>query len=129
MHPCTCPNKERGLAPALVGDRWRPWQARLLVGLVASCAFLISPGVGRAAPVTYTEVVNADGDLGSVRFTNRTVTLTVTGDTTVMVYNGGGVFLVPADVATVSVSGVGSGTFTFLVDVFNNQSVPAAGIS
>lgn len=84
---------------------------RLVVVLAFVC---ILGGVTSAAPITYTETLTASGTLGGTVFTDALVTVTLTGDTSNV--TAGPVpytdVLVNPGSATVSVSGLGTGTFT-----------------
>jgi hypothetical protein len=78
-------------------------------------------------PITYTFTQTATGTVGSTPFTNATLTITVVGNTSGVVYAGGPSsnynFAYSANVATVSISGVGSGTLTNAGAVEDNQAV------
>src|SRR5438093_6933061 len=80
-----------------------------------------------ATPITYSEVVTATGSLGASAFTNALVAITLTGDTANVA--GLGTFLNPG-VATVTVSGLGTATFTDAdLRAVDNQALARAGIS
>ncbi len=100
-----------------------------LLGLGIATTFLAS-GIASATPITYTESATVSGSLGSTAFRNALVTLTMSTDTTSAFFDAGGVFRNVGS-ATVSVSGVGSATFTDSIDVFDNPSFvpPAAGFA
>jgi hypothetical protein len=85
-------------------------------------------GIASAAPITYTLTTTATGTLGASPFTDALVSVTLTGDTsnvtagpppfTDVVVNPGS--------ATVSVSGLGTGTFTdpiVIVDTLSDTAV------
>src|SRR5437868_12996763 len=97
------------------------------VAVLALGVALTTPGIGRADPVTYTEVATASGSFNGVPFTNATITLTGTADT-VAVTRQAATFSVNV-VANVAVAGDGSGAFTDLMRVFANQSSTVAGFS
>lgn len=80
-----------------------------------------------AEPITYTEQQTGSGSLGSTSFTNALVTIVLTGDTTAIT-GGSGFFSDVGTSATVTVSGIGTANFTDPMQVFDNQSTPAAGI-
>ncbi len=97
-----------------------------LLGLGIATTFLAS-GIASATPITYTESATVSGSLGGTAFRNALVTLTMSTDTTSVTF-AGGLFTNIAP-ATVTVSGVGSATFTDTIDVFDNPTFapPAAG--
>src|SRR5579862_1176439 len=91
------------------------WEEGSMKSLVAILAVTyILGGVASAAPITYTETLTASGTLGGTTFTDALVTVTLTGDTSNV--TAGPVphtdVLVNTGSATVSVSGIGTGTFT-----------------
>lgn len=98
---------------------------RILVVLAATG---ILGGIASAAPITYTLTTTATGTLGASPFTDALVSVTLTGDTsnvtagpppfTDVVVNPGS--------ATVSVSGLGTGTFTdsiVIVDTLSDTAI------
>jgi hypothetical protein len=98
---------------------------RILVVLAATG---ILGGTASAAPITYTLTTTATGTLGASPFTDALVSVTLTGDTT-NVTAGPPPFtdvLVNPGSATVSVSGIGTGTFTdsiVIVDTLTDTTV------
>jgi hypothetical protein len=78
---------------------------------------VVTPG---DAPVTYTEQAIASGTLGGSSFTSALVTIVFTGDT-VNVTGGGGFFTNAVGIATVTVGGIGTATFTDSMEAFDNQ--------
>lgn len=107
---------------------------RALTRWIGLAAAVLGLAVGaetrtHAAPIMYTETATATGLLGSRSFTNSLITLVATADT-INVANAGGVFfLVTNDLATVTVQGIGTATFTIATETFSNQMVGAVGIS
>jgi hypothetical protein len=89
---------------------------------------LVAIGIVRAAPVTYVETVTGSGSLGASAFTNALVTMTLTGDTSNVTNPSAGIFQNIAG-GTVSVAGLGTATFTDVVDAVVNQGSPGGGIS
>jgi hypothetical protein len=92
---------------------------RLLL-TIAACALLCSAQV-QAGPITYTLTTTASGTLGASSFTNALVTVTLTGDTS-NVTAGPDPFndlLVNPGSATVSVSGLGTATFTGSIEIIS----------
>ncbi len=90
---------------------------------------LLLAAMASAGTITYTEQAVASGTLGANSFTNATVILTLTGDTTNVVNQGGGFFSNTVGTFTGFVGGIGTFTFTDSLQVFDNQvfSPPAAG--
>jgi hypothetical protein len=82
--------------------------------------------------IIYTEQAIASGTLGGQTFTDALLTLELVGDTG-NVTGSPGVFTNTAGLFTVSVSGIGTATFTDFMEVFDNQSPtltpPAAGFA
>jgi hypothetical protein len=83
----------------------------------ALLAFAAPTTALHAAPITYTETVTASGTLGSTPFANALVTLTQTADTANIVQSGV-VIGIPATTSTVTVAGIGAGTFTIPTATF-----------
>jgi len=81
-------------------------------------------------PVTYTEQAVASGTLGGQTFTNALLTLELVGDTG-NVTGSSDFFTNTSGLFTVSVSGIGTATFTDTMEVFDNQTftTPAAGFA
>ena len=88
----------------------------LILALGASAAY--------AVPITYTFTGTATGTLGSTPFTNATLTMSVTLDTSNVIIQSSIQFmnLYPANTATFSISGVGSGTLTNVGAIIGNQT-------
>ena len=92
------------------------------------CFLTLCCAAASAGPITITETIaNASGSLDGKTFTSQTVTLVLIGDTSNVVNHGSG-FLTDAGTATVSVSGLGTDTFTDSMIVFNNQPLNTVGI-
>ena len=84
---------------------------------------VVGASVAYGVPITYTYTSTATGTIGGTPFTNATLTLSVTLDTG-NVTNPGGFFqnLYGANIATFSISGVGSGTLSSTGAIFLNQN-------
>jgi hypothetical protein len=93
---------------------------RLRIVLFVLAVAFSAAATARATPITFTESATASGSLGGTTFRDALVTLTMSTNTT-LVSGGSGFFSVIAP-ATVTVSGVGSGTFTDSIEVFDNQT-------
>ncbi len=98
-----------------------------ILGLLA----VAKPAPVQAAAITYTETAIATGRFGSLTgyFTNAVVTITLTSDTATV--NGpAGSHQTNVGVTTISVSGMGTGTFMDPTSVSENpSSYPIAGIN
>jgi hypothetical protein len=102
---------------------------RRLTWILAAClAVLAGVGEAQADPITYTVSGTASGSLGANPFTNAAVTVTAAADASAIVNHGAGFFDVPSLAATVSVSGLGTATFTVPTRTFTNQPIGGAGI-
>ena len=93
---------------------------------IASIFIAASPSFG--ALITYTEQATASGSLDGISFTNATVVLTMTNNTT-NVTTGGPGFFENVGTATVSVGGGSPVTFTDSIQVFSNQSATSVGFA
>ena len=102
----------------------RPLSVLPVVVLLA-CSLI--PLTAAAEPITFTESFNATGTVNGNPF-DANVIFSLTTDTT-LITGGGGIFLTPDGVASVTIQGVGSGTFTDPFDVFDNQGVSVAGFT
>jgi hypothetical protein len=97
----------------------------LPVLVLLACSLI--PLTAAAGPITFTESFTASGTVngnpfdGNVMFSLSTDTSLITG--------GGGLFVTPDGVASVTIQGVGTGTFTDPFYVFDNQGVSVAGFS
>ena len=83
------------------------------------CLLCVAPA--QATPITYTVTGTATGMLGVAAFTNALVTIALVGDTSFIGNDVGS--------ATVSVSGVGTASFTDIMFVTDNAANPSAQIS
>ncbi len=92
--------------------------------LLVCCAFALQAGT-----ITYTEEAVVTGTVGATPFTSALLQLTFVGDTA-NVTGGPTFFTNSAGTLTFSIAGVGSGTITDSMRVFDNQTFapPAAGI-
>jgi len=83
--------------------------------------FLASSAIMLASPITYTFTGIVSGTLGSTPFEGQALTAILLGDTANAAPDGGGGFVnnIAAGQASISIAGVGSGTFTDLMYVFS----------
>jgi hypothetical protein len=84
---------------------------------VLAIAVAASIHTASADPITYTESASATGSLGSNSFTNALVTITVQADTSGVI-SCFGIALCNLGTGSVSVAGVGTATFTNMIDAF-----------
>jgi PEP-CTERM motif-containing protein len=110
----------------------------LTVGAMATVGLLSGVTRVQATPITYTETATLSGTIGGTPFpftggtlfTNALVTLTLTGDTSNVSPGPGSLspFLVNVGLATINIAGVGTATFTDVVEVVStyNTLVPSA---
>jgi hypothetical protein len=98
----------------------------VLVGLATVC---VGGRVASANSITYTEQAVVSGTIGGAGFSGADITIQWTGDTSNVVDGGFGFFSNQAGANTVSVtiSGLGSSSFTDDVYVFSNQGALTAG--
>jgi hypothetical protein len=91
---------------------------RCLLTLAAVAAIAMPGQLAQAAPITYTLASTGTGTLGGVAFTNASVTLTLSADTS------GVTFVSPAlfnpGTATVNVAGVGMATLTDSIGIVSS---------
>src|SRR5262245_1791270 len=78
----------------------------------------------RSDPITCTVKGTASGSLGGTPFTDASVTVTATADTSMVMNLGSGLFQVSSLSASVSVTGLGTAAFTIPTRTFDNQPVP-----
>jgi hypothetical protein len=100
----------------------------LVAGAFASAVLFVSAFAASASPITYTEVATGTGTLDGIGFTNALVTITLVGNTSGAT-NCGTNCTANFGSASVTVSGVGSDTFTSSTHAFANQNLNAVGIS
>jgi hypothetical protein len=97
----------------------------LPVLVLLACGLI--PLTAAAGPITFTESFTAAGTVNGNPFDGN-VMFSLTSDTTLIIQEGS-IFLTPAGTASVTIQGVGTGTFTDPFDVFDNQSVSVAGFT
>ena len=89
---------------------------------------VLGAAAASAGTITFTETITTSGSLDGTGFTNQLVTLTLTGNTSSITNPSSGLYeLIGA--ASVSVSGIGTDTFTDTMEAFDNQSLNWAGIA
>jgi hypothetical protein len=93
--------------------------------VLLACGLL--PLTAAAGPITFIESFTASGTVNGNPF-DANVTFSFSTDTT-LITGSGGVFLTPDGTASVSIQGVGAGTFTDPFHVFDNQNVSVAGFT
>jgi len=96
-----------------------------IVGIVSIALYWTA----QASPAIYTLSGTGTGSLGAIPFSDAAFTITSTADTANIEIGPPGVWLVPDLTATVSVSGIGSATFTIPTENIINFEVGVAGIT
>src|SRR5690242_8422321 len=91
--------------------------------------FLAGSGIGSAAPIFYIYTGIGSGMLGSNSFAEAPFTINCVADTSQITISGGDFFEVNNITATVSVAGVGTGTFTIPTVNFDTQNLSTVGFS
>ncbi len=99
------------------------------VGIAGLVLTLGAVTPARAELITYTFSGTGSGSLGSQSFTDTLFTITSTADTSQVTNSSPGIFRVPDLTANVTVSGIGTGTFTITTINVSNQNVSRVGIS
>ena len=90
---------------------------RTVFALVSVALLAGAPQLAEAEPIRYTDVFRATGTLGETTFTDESVVLSLTADTSDIFLGNFPGFLGNSGIGTVEVSGVGTATFTNPVSV------------
>lgn len=90
--------------------------------VVIFAAIGILGGLASAEPITYTLTTTATGTLGASTFTDASVTVTLTGNTSNIAFGPSplNVFLVNPGSATINISGLGTSTFTDSIEILSS---------
>src|SRR6185437_5579779 len=90
--------------------------------VVIFAAIGILGGLASAEPSTYTLTTTAIGTLGASTFTDASVTVTLTGNTSNIAFGPSplNVFLVNPGSATINISGLGTSTFTDSIEILSS---------
>jgi len=85
----------------------------------------------QAATITYTITTTATGTLGASSFTNASVTLALTGNTSAVTAGPGSLsaFLINPGTATLTIGGLGSATLTDSVEIVSSFNSTLGGLS
>jgi hypothetical protein len=94
--------------------------------LVAIGVFCAGATAALAAPITYSFSGTATGTLNGIAFTNAAVTVDAFGDTTAVL--AGTISCNSLTSVTFSISGVGAGTVTDTLAIFDNNGNAALGL-
>jgi hypothetical protein len=89
---------------------------------VLAVTMLLSTNIVNAEPINYTFTGTATGSVDGAVFSNADVTITVSADTENVLFDGYNVFNVIPSSTMINIAGIGSGTFTGEVAVFNQQA-------
>ena len=101
---------------------------RRVAMLFAAGAFCAGAAAALASPIVYTFSGKATGTLNGVAFTSAPITVDASGDTTGVTRSTGGYYCNNLTRAAFNIAGVGSGTVTDPLGIFDNPSVNAVGI-
>ena len=90
--------------------------------VVVLAAIGILSGIASAAPIVYTLTTTATGTLGASTFTDASVTVTLTGDTSNIAFGPSplNAFPVNPGSATIDISGLGTSTFTDSIEILSS---------
>lgn len=105
------------------------FRACTFVGIAVLVLLVVGVTPAQAELITFTFSGTASGSLGSQSFTNAQFTITSTADTDQVALLAPGVLFVPNSVATVTVFGLGTGTFTIPTTTVDNQNLSRVGIA
>jgi hypothetical protein len=89
---------------------------------ILAVTMLLSTNIVTAEPINYTFTGTATGSVDGAVFSNADVTITASADTENVLFDGYNVFNVIPSSATINIAGIGSGTLTGEVVVFNQQA-------
>ena len=80
----------------------------------------------QASPITFTIATTATGTLGASHFTNASVVLTLTGDTSAVTAGPGllSSYLIDPGTTTLTIGGLGSASFTDSIEIVSSFSSP-----
>src|SRR5579872_2440343 len=84
--------------------------------------------IGGASTITFTETSVTSGTLDGTSFTAQLVTLTLSGDTSLITSPVSGIFVLTGP-ANVTVATVGSDTFSDTIEAVSNQGTADGGFS
>ena len=96
-------------------------------GVFIAAIFVIGGGSAQSQGIQYTEQAIGSGSLGTTSFTNATVIITFNGDIANVINPSSGVFINRVGSSTLTVSGIGTTTFTNQLQVFSAQNGSSAG--
>ena len=95
--------------------------------LIIAALIAAAPSVFAGPVGTYTFTGLASGTIGSVSFSNVTLTVTATGAISGVTGSSSYALSIPAGSASFTIGGVGSGTFSDVTYVFDNNPLGLAG--
>src|SRR5579872_1968244 len=107
---------------------WRKGHPREHFAVVLAAIGILG-GIASATPIVYTLRTTATGTLGASVFTDATVTVKLTGDTSNIAFGPSplNVFLVNPGGATIDISGLGTSTFTGSIEILSSFDTFAFG--
>jgi hypothetical protein len=85
-------------------------------------AMFLTSNIVSAEPINYTFTGTATGSVDGVAFSNADITITASADTENVLFDGYSLYQVIPSSAVITINGIGSGTLTSEVEVFNQQA-------
>ena len=100
------------------------------IAAIAVLGFFAPPGVppAEAAPITFTFAGTGSGDVDGTPFSQAAFVITANANTANIV-QGGGLFNLDSNSATIRITGIGTGTFLIATRVFDSQGLSVLGFS
>jgi hypothetical protein len=100
--------------------KWEVTMKRIL--FISGVVLFLTTNIVNAEPINYTFTGTASGNVNGAAFSNADVTITAFADTGNVLFDGYNLYQVIPSSTTVDIAGVGSGTLTGEVVVFNMQA-------
>jgi len=89
---------------------------------ILAVTILLSTNIVNAEPINYSFTGTATGSVNGEVFSNADITITASADTDNVLFDGYNFFQVIPSSATINIAGIGSGTLTGEIVVFNMQA-------
>jgi hypothetical protein len=97
--------------------------------LIKTLLFAVLCGIAvYAGPIAFSETQLGIGTFNGTPYNNAMVSVVLTGDTSSISQVAPGIYILPGT-ATVTVAGIGTGTFTDQIEAFVNQNLLDEGIA
>jgi hypothetical protein len=110
-------------------DKRKEEKMKKLVVLMVCLGLLGFMGPAQATPITYTVESTGSGTIGTQSFSNAHIIVSFSGDTANVIKKTIDYFSNEVGTGTVSITGIGTATFTSGAFAFVNQTTDTAGIS